>query len=80
MFQCKSSKNVKALGFCVDSTFAISPPSEFLEVLWDSDAHFSSYKGVIWQLYVFYAYLSYKKRLIQKILYFRHSVDIIRSQ
>ena len=30
--------------------------SEFLEVLWDSDANFSSYKAVIWQLYVVYAY------------------------
>ena len=41
-------KNLKAFCFCVNSTFVISrteitPVSLFLEVLWDSDAHFSSY-------------------------------------
>ena len=49
-FQHQSSKNVTALGELKYRQF-----SEFLEVLWDSNAHFSGYKAVIWQLYVVYA-------------------------
>ena len=61
-FQRKNFKNVKALGFCVNSTFAISRT----EVLLDLNAHFSSYKAVIRQLCVVYAYLSYKIGPIKK--------------
>ena len=40
-----------------------------LEVFWASDAHFSSYKALVWQLYVVYAYLSYKKGSIKNIVF-----------
>ena len=36
------------------------------EVFWASDAHFNSYKADIWQLYVVYVYLTYKKGSIKK--------------
>ena len=46
-FSAKTQKNVKALGFCVNSTFTeITQVQSILEVLWDSDAHFSSDKAV----------------------------------
>ena len=53
--------------------------SLFLEVF--LDAHFSSYKAVIWQLYVVYAYLSYKKGSIKNIIFWafcRHNKIRIR--
>ena len=40
--------------------------SVFLEVFWASDAHFNSNKADIWQLYVGYVYLTYKKSSIKK--------------
>ena len=42
------------------------PPPPPAPLKWDSDAHLSSYKSDIWQLYVVYAYLSYKKGSIKK--------------
>ena len=46
------------------------------EVLWDSNAHFSSCKAVIWQLHVVYMPNYHIKRFHLNILYFGHSVDI----
>ena len=70
-------KVVYLVGFCINSTFAISrteitPVSELLKVLWDSDAHF------IWASEFMPIY--HIKKVPSNILYFGHTVDIIRSK
>ena len=38
----------------------------YLDLIMSTDAHFSSYNAVIWELYIGYAHSSYKKGSIKK--------------